>query len=154
MLDSLYVVPLSRFWASMKQKTVKELIAEMGERTVSMEEIEAARAYERSLIPEGTVIPKSGDIYRSKRNVAVTTMITFAAPFTGGHECKLPPGIEVKIGEIYEDLPVAINCIPIKSEELESTLVPENDINSDKYTGYYLTIKTHEFKDGFEKIED
>ena len=49
----------------MTQKTIKELVEEMSFRTVEPEEIDAAREYERSRIPDDLEIPQTGQIFET-----------------------------------------------------------------------------------------
>ena len=47
-------------------------------------EVDWARDYERSLIPAGTRFPKKGDVYEATRDVEVSYLTSWSAPFTGG----------------------------------------------------------------------
>ncbi|AFY36501.1 hypothetical protein Lepto7376_0041 [[Leptolyngbya] sp. PCC 7376] len=137
----------------MAQKTIKELIAEMSFRTVEPEEIEAAREYERSQIPDDLEIPQTGQIFETVRDVEVTAMITYSAPVTGGEEFTLPAGTQIKIQDQTDERPIVIAADPIDYEGIEQQFIPEADRLSPRYSGYFLYIDTVKFVDGFRQIK-
>ena len=136
----------------MTQKTIRELIEEMSFRTVSAEEIEAAREYERSQIPDDLEIPQTSQIFEAVREVKVTAMITYSAPVSGGEEFLLPVGTQIKIQEQFDEKPIVIAADPIDYKAIEQQFIPEADRRSPRYSGYFLYIPTAEFVDGFKQI--
>jgi len=138
----------------MEQKTIKELVKEMSTRTVTPKELDAAREYEKSLIPEDLSTPITGEIYRTCREIDVTTVIQFSAPFTSGYQRTLPTDTEITIGDINQERPHTIMCLPVKSDEIDRILISKEDRDNEMYTGYHLSINIKEFVDGFELIKD
>ena len=138
----------------MAQKTIKELVEEMSFRNVSQEEIEAAREYERSQIPDDLEIPQTGQIFETVREVEVTAMITYSAPVTGGEEFTLPTGTQIKIQEQIDEKPIVIAAEPVDYDGIEKQFIPEADRRSPKYSGYFLYIQTLDFIDGLRLISD
>ena len=136
----------------MAQKTIKELVAEMSFRTAAPEEIDAAREYERSLIPDDLIIPQTGQIFETIRDVAVTAMLTHRAPFTGSEEFTLPAGIQIKIKDLMEKKPIVIAAEPIEYKAIEKQFIPKASRRSLLYSGYFLYIQTVDFIDGFKLI--
>src|SRR6266480_3217633 len=78
--------------------TIDDLIAEMkaGKRgSVGQPELDWAREYERSLIPEGIRFPQKGDVYESLKDQTVSYLIAWHGPFTTGGEAPLLKGERV-----------------------------------------------------------
>ena len=98
--------------------TIDDLFAEMiaGKRkSVGNPEIEWAREYEKSLIPEGSRFPKNGDVYESKANQTVHYMTAWSAPFTGGGEATLLKGERIWIdNDPNDDGPIGTYALPIE----------------------------------------
>ncbi|QDP00043.1 hypothetical protein [Thalassotalea sp. PS06] len=136
----------------MTQKTIRELITEMNHRNVSLEEIELARAYEKSLIPDDTEIPDQDSIYEVFSLIEGNVLIQFCAPFTGGNDVQIPKGIRLRVLEHCDEKPLVIACSPIDSEEHSDMFVDKKDLNNDLYAGYYLTIPTLSFIRNTKKI--
>ena len=137
----------------MAQKTIKELVAEMSFRTVAPEEIDAAREYERSQIPDDLIIPQTGQVFETIWDVPVIAMLTHRAPFTGSEEFTLPPGIQIKIKDQIEEKPIIIAADPTEYKAIEKQFIPKASRSSWLYSGYFLYIQTIDFIDGFKLIE-
>jgi hypothetical protein len=77
-------------------KTIQDLFDE-SKRTksaVGPPEVEWARDYERSLIPAGMRFPKKGDVFEATRDVEVSYLTSWSAPFTGGGSGRLKKGVK------------------------------------------------------------
>ena len=110
--------------------------------------------YERSLIPAGTRFPKKGDVYEAARDVEVSYVTSWSAPFTGGGSGTLKKGERVIIN--YEPLSrsIAANANAINYTHVEKEMVPESDRTSKKYSGFYLVLKTLELSRDFKLVHE
>ena len=77
-------------------KTMDDLFREMKEgkrKSIGQPEIGWARDYTKSLIPPEARFPQKGDVYKVKKDLEVTFMTSWAAPFTGGGETTINPNV-------------------------------------------------------------
>jgi hypothetical protein len=127
-------------------KTVEDLVAEAqrGERkSVGSPEVDWARTYARSLIPEGTRMPKKGDVYEVIADVEVTYLTHWAAPFTGGGKGVLRAGEQVRVTDHqYDPKPIVFSAQPVNRADVEQRFVPLNERSNPKYSGFSLSMKT------------
>ena len=117
-------------------------------------EVEWARDYERSLIPAGMRFPKKGDVFEATRDVEVSYLTSWSAPFTGGGSGRLRKGERVIID--YEPLPrpIAANAKAINYTHVEEEMVPESDRSNKKYLGFYFVLKTLELNRDFKLVHE
>lgn len=127
-------------------KTFADLFAELdrGERSsIGFPETEWARAYERSLIPEGMRFPRKGDVYEVLEDMPVRFLTSWAAPYTGSGEGLLRKGDRVLVDQDPSDgQAISTYAIAVNPAALESRLVPAADRASPKYTGFYFSFQT------------
>jgi hypothetical protein len=119
--------------------------------TLTAEEIEYAREYERRLLKAWARFPKHGEIYESLRDVHVRFTTQWRAPFTGGGEGVLPAGVRVRVEVHFTDEPVAVPGI-VLDERVEALLVPAEDRNAPKYGGYALSLSTEQLNQDFRLV--
>ncbi len=87
----------------------------------------------------------AGQRWRLIRDLRTGGLTSWRVPFSGGFECVVPSGTVVAV---ESDPPIrarAVYCIPENYDELECLLVPEEDRDSPKYSGYALVIQLVEF---------
>lgn len=140
--------------ASRAPKTVKQLVEETSLRHVGQEEFNAAREYERSLIPADAIIPQQGQKFRCKRDAATTVMLVFSHAGSATQERTVRAGTQVLIDELFEPKPIVISCRPLDTESQASFFVPQADRDNPEYSHYYLQFSTVDFLDHFELCED
>ena len=92
-----------------------------------------------------------GQRYKTKTDIAVITMTSWAAPFTGGYDRVLVAG---EIFTILNDPPesaTAVYCEPADYRRLHREFIPLRDrLQFWFYRGYYLCVR---IKDIEEKCE-
>ena len=137
-------------------KTIEDLSdeAKKTKSTVGPPEVEWAREYERSLIPKGTRFPKKGDVYEPTRDVEVSYLTSWSAPFTGGGSGTLKKGERVIINCEPLPRPIAANAKAINYIQVEEGMVPESDRSNKKYSGFYLVLKTLELRRDFKLVQE
>lgn len=84
-------------------------------------------------------IPR-GARFVAKRDLKVSGLTRWRAPFSGDFDCVIPAGTVLKV--LDNKLPTAreFSCCPESYEELESRLVPAQDRLNDNYDGYYFVF--------------
>jgi hypothetical protein len=123
-------------------KTIEDLIAE--NRSISGEEIEWARRFEREELKSWARFPRPGEIYELINDAEISYVTHWSAPFTGGGKGLLRGGTRVCIGDIGEAEPIGVYADALEKLRIEAELVPEADRKADLYGGYSLSIKTAE----------
>lgn len=137
--------------------TINDLMAEMkaGKRpSVGWPEMEWAREYERSLLPEGTRFPRQGDLYEALCDQVVSYLTAWAAPYTGGGEALLLQGervwIEIAPGD---EQAIGSYALPVEYDKLEARMVPEGERKSAKYGGFYFYFSTRDLNEKFRLVK-
>jgi hypothetical protein len=99
--------------------------------------------------------PKKGDVYEATRDVEVSYLTAWSAPFTGGGTGMLLKGDQVIVDQEMIFLqPVAVYAKPIDYASAEARMVPESDRSDKKYGGFYLCLKTLELSRDFRLIRE
>lgn len=137
--------------------TISDLMAEIesGKRKgVGHPELDWAREYEKSLIPEGVRFPRKGDVYESLYDQEVSYLTAWSAPFTGGGEATLLKGERIWIdSDPREEKPIGTYALPIEYGKLEERMVPREEREAPKYGGFYFYFKTVDLNDKFTLVE-
>jgi hypothetical protein len=137
-------------------KTIADLTTEakIQQRSVSIEEYEWAREYERSLLPPDTRFPRKGDIYEAVDDVEVFFLTTWAAPFTGGEEGTLLRGEKISIPDEPRDShPIAMHALAVDYEGVERRVIPESDRTNPEYNGFYIVVSTSDLNTKFRLVD-
>jgi hypothetical protein len=106
-------------------------------------EFEWAREYEQSLIPVDVRYPKKGDIYEALEDQTVGYLTSYKAPYTGGGD-----GTLLKCEQIWiwtapaGEKPLAGSALPIEYEKMEERIIPKEERENLKYTGFQFVIPT------------
>lgn len=133
-------------------KTVRDLFAEPS-RTIGADELEWARAYERSLLQSWARFPRNGEVFEAIEETAVEFVTHWSAPFTGGGSGVLPRGTKVRVEVFDRDPePIAVYARPLDYAALEATLVSQLDRSADKYDGYSLSLRTEQLNRLFRPV--
>ena len=139
-------------------KTIADLSAEANKgirKTVGRPEIDWARDYERSLLPEGIRFPKKGDIYEAIEDIPVCYMTAWRAPFTGGGDSQLNKGERVVIkDEPIDSRPIGVYAEAVNYASLEERIVPSAERSNPKYAGFYFSFKTLELNQKFRLVSE
>lgn len=123
-------------------KGLDALMAE-SRRTISGEEIEWARSYDRDRLRAWARFPRDGEVHEATGGVEVTYQVHWKAPYTGGGKAVLPAGTRVRVSLFEHDPePVGVYATPLDDGALERQLVPEIDRSSRKYGGFSLFVDT------------
>jgi len=136
--------------------TIDDLMTEMteGKRNgIGQPDLDWAREYEISIIPEGYRFPKTGDVYESIVDQEVEFMTAWAAPFTGGGQGMLLKGERIWIPEEEEEKCVGTYADPVDYSKLEQRMVVATDRTVDKYAGFYLFVKTVVLNEKFKLVD-
>jgi hypothetical protein len=128
---------------------------EAGKRkSVGPPELDWAREYERSLIPDGVRFPQKGDVYESLADQEVSYMTAWSAPFTGGGEAILLKGERVWIdSNPTEEKPIGTYALPVEYSKLEERMVPREEREARRYGGFYFYFNTVDLNDRFTLVE-
>ena len=77
------------------KKTVSELMAER--RTITPQELEWARAYDRAQLRSWARFPRDAEIYEAIADTTINYVTYWQAPFTGGNTGRLRRGTRVRV---------------------------------------------------------
>jgi hypothetical protein len=135
-------------------KTISDLLDEMnaGVSKGFGPEWEWARDYERSLLPADIRFPRKGDTYEALHDIEVQYLTTWDAPYTGGGKAVLKQGDRINVDEEPIDRPISVPVVAINYSELGERIVPSSDRNNEKYSGFYLSVKTIDLNKHFKLI--
>ena len=118
-------------------------------RTVSGEELEWARQYERSQLRPWARFPRDGEIFEALSDLKIDYLTHWAAPFTGGGSCVIRKGTRIRVSvPVFDQEPIGIHAAPLDAA-LEKEIVPEAERNAGKYGGYSLFVKTAQLNKDF-----
>ena len=138
-------------------KTIDDLMQEMNaglRKEIRHPELDWAREYTRSLIPDGLRYPRQGDVYESLVDQPIRYMTAWRAPYTGGGDSKILAGERVWIDdEPTDEKPIGVYAMPIEYDKLETRMVPEEERSAAKYNGFYLSIDTMVLLEKFNLVE-
>jgi len=127
-------------------KTIDDLFQEMNaglRKDIRQPELDWAREYTRSLIPDGLRYPQQGDVFESLVDQPIRYMTAWRAPFTGGGDSTILAGERVWIDSApSHEKPISVYALPIEYEKLEKRMVPIKERSAAKYNGFYLSIVT------------
>jgi hypothetical protein len=127
-------------------KTVNDLFQEMKaglRKTIGQPEIDWAREYTRSLIPDGLRYPRLGDVYEALVDQPVRYMTAWRAAYTGGGESTIRAGERLWVhSEPVGEKPLGVYALPTDYNEMEIRMVPTEERTAAKYNGYYLSVDT------------
>jgi hypothetical protein len=85
---------------------------------------------------------QAGQRYRTKVDLPVVAMTSWAAPFTDGHDRVLDAGEEFLIENAPPSGATAVYGIPVDYHRLHSKMVPWTDrLQFWYYRGYYLCLQ-------------
>jgi hypothetical protein len=133
-------------------KTLADLDAE--KRSLSGEEIHWAREYDREQLRAWVRFPLNEEVFEATRDVPVTYIIDWRAPYSTGGDGVLPKGTRIRVSVLDGDPePVMVYAIPVDEKAIAELLIPEDDRNSSKYGGYNLRIEVAKLNKEFELID-
>ena len=96
-----------------------------------------------------------GQRYKTKTTIPVIAMTYWAAPFTGGYERELDPGIEFTISHDPVETATAVYCDPVDYRKLHRELIPFRDrLQFWLYRGYYLCIQIRDIEKNCELLSE
>ena len=88
----------------------------------------------------GRRLIRKGQRFKAVRDFPVSLMITYSAPFSSDADAIFPAGEILVVGMDPPEGASAAACDPENYSELESRLVPREDLANGKYGGYGLVI--------------
>ncbi len=98
---------------------------------------------------------KSGQKYRANKDLHITCMTAWRAPYTGGHEKVLPEGEEFIISSDPPEGATAVYADPVNYNKLHSKFVSWTDrIRFFLYAGYYLCIDIKTIEESCELLAE
>lgn len=138
--------------------TIDDLVAQQfaGLRgTITEQQRIWAVEYERSLLPESTQFPKSGDIYLCTKDCELELQVYFAAPFSEYGKIILPNQHSLIVVNMDDDDEYPLWCSAYPTDEsLETVFVTAEYLNSKRprYNGFTLIISTALLNTNFQLI--
>lgn len=122
-------------------------------RTISAEELEWARSYERDKLRTWARFPKDGEEFEANSEVEVDYVTHWQAPFTGGGKGKLLKGtrVRVSVSERHPE-PIGVYAQPVEYLRLENELVPAAERSAPKYGGFSLSISVAQLNRDFHLV--
>lgn len=136
--------------------TVADLMQEMmdGKReSVGSPEVDWAREYERSQVPQGARFPRKGDVYQLKRNIEAEYLTSWTTPYTGGGKTTLLEGERFWVHtETTEPEPVGVHVLAVDYEELERRVVAAEERGNFNYTGFHFYFDTVSLNRDFDLV--
>lgn len=129
-------------------RTIDDLMAE--KRTISTEELEWARSYERDKLRAWVRFPRDGEVFEANGEIEVDYLTHWQAPYTGSGKGKLPKGTRVKVSVSQRDPePIRVYAQPIEYLRFENELVPAAERSAAKYGGFSLSIPVAQLNTDF-----
>ncbi len=133
-------------------KTLDELMAE--KRTISGEEIDWARSYERDQLRSWARFPRDGEVFEAPGDLEVDFITHWAAPYSGGGKGRLPAGSRIRvIVGAHEPEPILVYADPLDNGRFEQAWVPESKGRPSKYGGFHLCISVKCLNEDFRRVE-
>ncbi len=127
-------------------KTIDDLFNELKagtRRSLGSPEADWARAYERTLLPEGMRAPRKGEVYEVLDPCEATYLTAWEGPYTGGCSVMLLRGWRLRISEMPRDeKPISVYAEAVDYKAVELLVVSEEDRNSGSYRGFYFSVPT------------
>ena len=94
-----------------------------------------------------------GQRYRTKSDVPVTALTSWAAPFTGGYDRVLRAGEVFTISNDPPQTATAVYCEPVDYRRLHREFIPFRDrIQFWLYRGFYLCIRLKDIEERCELL--
>ncbi|WP_431122267.1 macro domain-containing protein [Flagellimonas flava] len=97
--------------------------------------------------------PKGGEVFQAKKDVKITYLTHFMAPYTGGAKANIFENERVIVSKPLNPKPKGYYCYPINAYEIEKRIIPKSDRNNPKYNGFSLSIDTKSLNTDFKQIE-
>jgi hypothetical protein len=121
-------------------KTLDDLTAE--NRSLTGDEIGWAREYEREQLRSWARFPQNDEVFEVVSALAVTYMLESRGPYSDGGKGVLPPGSRFRVMlHAHDTEPVGVYAAALDEKAVAEILIPADDRNSTRYTGYSLFIK-------------
>lgn len=136
--------------------TIDDLMSEMKEgkrKGIGQDELDWAREYQISIIPESYRFPRQGDLYESILDQEIDFMTSWSAPFTGSGQGTLLKGERIWIPEEVEEKSTGAYAVPVDYSILEQRMIPEMDRKADKYGGFYFIVRTVDLYEKYKLVE-
>ena len=136
--------------------TIDDLLTEMKEgkrKSIGQPELDWAREYQISIIPESYRFPRQGDLYESIVDQEVDFLTAWSAPFTGGGRGTLLKGEKIWIPEETDEKCTGTYADPVDYSRLEQRIVSESDRTAEKYGGFYFFINTVDLNEKFKLVD-
>jgi hypothetical protein len=106
-----------------------------------------------SLGGSARVMISKGQHYRTRSDIPVTAMTSWAAPFTGGYKRVLRSGEVFTISNDPPKIATAVYCRPKDYKRLHREFIPLRDrLQFWLYRGYYLCIQLKDIEDSCEIV--
>lgn len=83
---------------------------------------------------------QKGDKFITVKELPARCIVHWRAPVTSGFECVIPAGTILMAEHESAPISTAFDCAPVNAAELESALVPEQDLTAEKYAGYSFVL--------------
>jgi hypothetical protein len=138
-------------------KTGQDLVSEMKSglrKSISVQEAEWARNYDRSLLPKGVRFPRPGDVYQAINDVEIEYLTHWHAPCTGSGSAVLKEGERIVVADAYGPEPLRIYALPEDYKQLELRMVPQDERMRRDYGSFSLTISTRDLSTKFRLVAE
>lgn len=132
-------------------KTLDDLDAE--KRSLSGDEIEWAREYEREQLRGWARFPRDGEEFEAIDDTRVACVVHARAAYSSGLEVTLQRGTRIRVSVPgFDAEPVGVQAVPVDEKALEAQLVPEDQRRDGKYDGYSLSLKVAQLNREFRLV--
>jgi hypothetical protein len=134
------------------KKTLDDLSAE--NRSLSGEEIEWARQYERDELRSWARFPKNDEVFEATCDAEVSYLIDWGGPGATGGKGRLPRGTRIRVSVHAGDAePIGVNATPLDEALIGERLIPEDDRSSSTYRGYGLSLHVAQLNREFALVQ-
>ncbi|MCG8588689.1 MAG: hypothetical protein MJE66_05305 [Proteobacteria bacterium] len=96
--------------------------------------------------------PRKGNRYRARRDLAVSGVITFGAPFTLGFDGVLPQGEVVAVDMDPPAWAGGVYLVPERTSHFEEQFVPQRDRDHEDYSSYAIAVSFEDLERDFEPL--
>lgn len=147
-------LPMPADWQMTLADLEKEKL-EGNRSTITNNEFNWARQYEREQNRSKFRFPRRGDLYQTRFDQNLTYSVDLSGVPAGVYG-----SLNIAAGEQFwvssdptEDEPFGANLIPVAFKKIEAMIIPEQEISGIQYTGFDFYISTPDLNEKFDLIQ-
>jgi hypothetical protein len=97
-------------------------------------------------------LPKEGDRYQARDNTTVRLLAMHGEAGMSFSDATMPRGELIEIDDNVKESDDYVTAVPVRYDDLESVLVPQQDLGMPRYGGYMLFIGLEQLAADFDRL--